>query len=98
MEKPTQNRGRGGRPTKQAALLKRVDAAGIDPALVNPRRVLAAIAVDAAAPASARVAAAKALLTASSGQAVPVSETAHQPLDDLSRKALEIIARTGRPN
>jgi hypothetical protein len=35
---------------------------GCDPALVDPRRVLAAIAGDVDAPASARVAAAKALL------------------------------------
>ena len=35
---------------------------GCDPALVNPRRVLASIAGDVDAPASARVAAAKALL------------------------------------
>jgi hypothetical protein len=37
---------------------------GVDPASIDPRRILASIAGDADAPASARVAAAKALLAA----------------------------------
>jgi hypothetical protein len=43
--------------------LAALTAAGIDPATVDPRAVLAAVAADPSAPASARVSAARALLT-----------------------------------
>jgi hypothetical protein len=57
-------RGRG-RPTRAEASARRIaaqQAAGIDPASVDPRAVLAQVAGDVAAPASARVSAAKALM------------------------------------
>ena len=53
---------RRGRPSRKEELQRALAGIGIDPALVDPRRVLASIAGDADAPASARVAAAKALL------------------------------------
>ena len=58
-EKPPPRRGR---PSRKEELARALAEIGCDPALVNPRRVLASIAGDADAPASARVAAAKALL------------------------------------
>lgn len=57
---------RRGRPTR-ADTAKRVEAllrdAGIDPTEIDPRRILASIAADVSAPASARVQACRALLT-----------------------------------
>ena len=58
-EKPPPRRGR---PSRKEELARALAEIGCDPALVDPRRVLASIAGDADAPASARVAAAKALL------------------------------------
>jgi hypothetical protein len=97
MEKPLANAPRRGRPTKQEAIQRRVNAAGIDPALVDPKRILAGIAVDKKAPASARVAAARALLAASGGSADDLPDHSHG-LDELSRRALQLIAESGRPN
>ena len=57
---------RRGRPTRaeqSAKALAALRAAGIDPSTVDPRAVLAAVAADPSAPASARVSAARALLT-----------------------------------
>jgi hypothetical protein len=54
-----------GRPTRAATAARRkaaLAAAGIDPASVDPRAVLAQVAGDVSAPASARVTAAKALI------------------------------------
>lgn len=53
---------RPGRPTRDAELRRAMAEFGIDPTLIDPRRVLASIAVDTKAPASARVQAARALL------------------------------------
>jgi hypothetical protein len=61
---PKKFRRRPGRPTKAEELQRALAEIGCDPALIDPRRVLAAIAADADAPATARVAAAKALLAA----------------------------------
>ena len=58
-------RKRPGRPNRAAASAKAaaiLKAAGIDVEKCDPRQVLAAVALEASAPASARVAAAKALL------------------------------------
>jgi hypothetical protein len=51
-------------------------AAGINPSKVDPRAVLAAIAADTAAPASARVAAARELLAIAREQVRPWNEKA----------------------
>jgi hypothetical protein len=59
-EKPP--RRRRGRPTREEAARRALAELGLDPRLLDPRRVLAAIAADTDAPASARVNAARALL------------------------------------
>ena len=59
-------RKRRGRPTRAEASAKAMaalQAAGIDVTDIDPRAVLAAVAADPSAPASARVSAARALLT-----------------------------------
>jgi hypothetical protein len=56
-----------GRPSREDELRRAMAEFGIDPELVDPRRVLASIAVDTNAPASARVAAARALLGGRAG-------------------------------
>src|SRR5262249_6671233 len=61
---PKPPRRRRGRPTREEELQRALVELGVDPALVDPLRVLASVAGDAAAPASARVAAARALLAA----------------------------------
>jgi hypothetical protein len=66
-EKPQR---RPGRPTREEAARRALAELGLDPRLLDPRRVLAAIAADTDAPASARVNAARALLAQSvQGQA-----------------------------
>ena len=60
LDKP--NRGRPTRAQASAAAMEALRAAGFDPASVDPRAVLAAVAGDPSAPASARVAAARTLL------------------------------------
>ena len=81
-----------GRPPKMPS----VAPANVNPETVNPRAVLASIAVDVNAPATARVAAARALMSAekpggaSGGTSVPP--------DPLSRRAIELMARKGRTN
>jgi hypothetical protein len=59
---PEKPRRRRGRPTREEEVRQALAEIGIDPALVDPRRVLASIAGDADAPPTARVAACKALL------------------------------------
>ena len=56
------SRRRPGRPSRQEELARTLAELGVDPALLSPKRILAAIAADADAPASARVAACKVLL------------------------------------
>jgi hypothetical protein len=99
--KPTERVGkaRGGRPTRAEALRKAIAAVGVDPDLVDPKRVLAGIAVDETAPPTARVAAAKALLAANVAQLPPVHVAPEEvPEDDvLSRRALALMALGARP-
>src|SRR5262245_21673826 len=61
---PEPPRRRRGRPTREEELRRALVELGVDPALVDPLRVLASVAGDAGAPPSARVAAARALLAA----------------------------------
>lgn len=95
--KPARNL--GGRPTRGEALRRAIAAVGVDPALVDPKRVLAGIAIDEAAPATARVAACRVLLVHSGGMlpALPVDLEEEVQDDELSRRALQIHA-AGRPN
>jgi hypothetical protein len=62
MENKKPHRGRPSRAEASAKALAALAANGIDPASIDPRAVLAAVAADPSAPASARVAAARALL------------------------------------
>lgn len=92
---------RGGRPTKAQTARRRILETGVDPALVDPRRILAGIAVDPAAPATARVAAARALLSATPGLAPPSEPefegpTVMPPEDLLTQRALALLTG-GRP-
>lgn len=91
---------RGGRPTKVAAARRRILETGVDPALVDPRRILAGIAVDPDAPATARVAAARALLAATAGLPPPIDidiDPDEVPEEDaVTRRALALMA-AGRP-
>lgn len=99
---------RGGRPTRAQTERRRILEIGVDPALVDPRRVLAGIAVDPTAPATARVAASRALLAANAGIAGLADLAAQEaradatlepemPAEDvLTRRALALMT-TGRP-
>ena len=60
-EKP---RRRPGRPSRDDEVRRALGEIGCDPASINPLRILASIAVDLEAPASARVAACKVLIGA----------------------------------
>jgi hypothetical protein len=55
---------KGGRPTRAEATAKALAAIGVDPTTIDPMSILAAIAADPSAPASARVQACKALIAA----------------------------------
>lgn len=65
-EKPALNpdmpRRKRGCPSRKEEVERALAELGVDPALVDPRRVLASIAGDTSAPAGARVAACRALL------------------------------------
>ena len=64
---PENPRRKRGRPSRKEELRRALAGLGIDPATIDPRRVLAAIASDTNAPAGARVAACRALLDAQEG-------------------------------
>jgi hypothetical protein len=71
---------------------------GIDPATVDPRVILASIAADTSAPATARVAACRALL-ADVDESEPLrSAKPAAQADALTERALEIMSRDRRPN
>jgi hypothetical protein len=73
---------RKGRPSRATASARALAALKIDPASIDPRQVLQAIAADTSAPATARVSACKALLgtpddaAKSAGENDPVTELA----------------------
>jgi hypothetical protein len=68
--KPRRGRGRPSRAEASAKTIAALQAAGVDPTSFDPRAVLAAVAADASAPASARVAAARALLADAQERAI----------------------------
>lgn len=89
--KPTKKRGR---PSREEELSKLVATVGVDPDTVDPRRVLAGISVDPQAPATARVAAARALLVL--GSAIPTkakSEPEKKPVEDSGADVVDITTR-----
>jgi hypothetical protein len=59
---PETPRRRRGRPSRKEEVQRALAEFGVDPALIDPCRILAAIAADADAPAGARVAACRTLL------------------------------------
>src|SRR6516165_4237166 len=85
-------RGRG-RPSRAEATAKALAALGIDPASIDPRAVLAAIAADRSAPATARVAACKALLAHQQPAGEPDKPGVGDKPDDLTQRALQILGR-----
>ena len=76
---------KAGRPTRRAA--SKTALAGVDLSTVDPLAVLRSIAADESAPASARVAAARALLTDGQHREQPASDGG----DAVSRRALRIL-------
>ncbi len=102
-DKPSAPRRPVGRPGRAQLLKEAIEAIGIDPDAVDPRRVLAAIAVDVSQPATARVAAARALIVANGGgSGDPGARRAPSEAggDALSNRALEFMKNpsTRRPN
>jgi hypothetical protein len=98
-------RRRVGRPTR-AETRKRTMAAlkalGIDPASVDPRAILSAIAADASAPASARVTACR-MLIENEKKGAPPNDGGTTPLpaaieDEISKRAVELMGRKRRMN
>src|SRR5262245_12413169 len=71
---PEKSRRRPGRPTRHEEMRWSLAELGVDPASFDPRRVLAGIAADVNAPATARVRAALALLRPTSKPAVRPSK------------------------
>ncbi len=93
-----------GRRSREEELQKIVAELGVDPDTLDPRRILASIAADATAPATARVSAAKALLILSGAGQPPVDRTPPAPpvgtdiegaevVDLATRRAVEIMNR-----
>ena len=85
-------RRRRGRPTKAEEVASTLAAAGCDPALIDPLRILAGILADETCPPMARVAAAKVLLAARSqdpGDATIVAGT-------LADRAIKLITAARR--
>jgi len=90
---------RGGRPTKAEALRRRIEAVGVDPDQVDPRRVLAGIAIDPAASAAARVSACRTLLLHEARLAALVAapvaadeDEPSMPVDAVTERALALLA------
>lgn len=79
---------------------RRIEAVGVDPDLVDPLKVLAGIAIDESASASARVAACRVLI-AHSGRFIPVQppqqdqDDRPKPRDLLTERALQLMAGRG---
>lgn len=97
---PRVGKAKGGRPTRAEALRKRALACGVDPATVDPLRVLAGLAIDASAPAAARVAACRVLLAHSSrllSLQPPQKIEADEVIEDdaLTVRALALMAGRG---
>lgn len=97
---PRTGKARGGRPSRADLLRRRIEAASIDPELIDARKILAGIAIDQSASASARVAACKALLHLAEPvlQALAAEVEDEAKDDPLTRRALQIAAARGNIN
>lgn len=78
---------RRGRPSRRQASHAALE--GVDTTSVDPKAVLRAVAADESAPASARVAAAKALLKDADGEPGKAGQSAER--DPIARRALRIL-------
>jgi len=91
-EKPALNpekpRRRRGRPTREEEVRRALAEIGVDPALIDPRRVLASIAVNRSMPPTARVAACKALLGQRDQE--PAEDSAAG--SDVAQRAIRLMA------
>jgi hypothetical protein len=91
-EKPPR---RPGRPSKEEEVRQALAEIGIDPALIDPRRILASIAANRSMPPTCRVAAAKALLAARDQDPAEASAAV---ADAVSVRAQELLAARRRAN
>jgi len=89
---------RRGRPTRAEATAKALAAlGGVDPATIHPRMILASIAADTSAPATARVAACRALLASDTEASARRDTSAGDEMDPVSTRAIALLAdRAGR--
>jgi hypothetical protein len=84
---PETPRRKRGRPSRKAEVQRALAELGVDPASIDPRRVLAAIAGDVDAPAGARVAACRTLLKLD-----PVAEDSMAAASDVAARAIKLMA------
>src|SRR5690348_9352518 len=83
-----------GRPSRAVASAKALAALAVDPASVDPRAILAKIAADTSAPATARVAACRALLHGGlDGARKQAGTEKRDPVTDLALKLLKGIKK-----
>ncbi len=92
---PQKSSRRRGRPTREEEMRHALAELGIDPALVDPLRVLASIAANRSMPPTARVAACKALLAARDQGRAEASVVVG---DAVSVRAQELLAARRRAN
>jgi hypothetical protein len=92
---PQKSSRRRGRPTREEEMRHALAELGIDPALVDPLRVLASIAANRSMPPTARVAACKALLAARDQGPAEASVVVG---DAVSVRAQELLAARRRAN
>jgi hypothetical protein len=85
---PETPRRRPGRPSRKEEVQRALAEFGVDPATIDPRRVLAAIAMDPSAPAGARVAACRTLLGVKDQDPAEDSAAA----SDVAARAIRLLA------
>jgi len=79
---------RPGRPTKAEEVRQTLAELGVDPASIDPLRILAAIAADGSMPATARVAACKVLLGQRDSDP---AESAEAAAGDMATRAIQLM-------
>jgi hypothetical protein len=84
---PETPRRKRGRPSRQEEVRQALATVGCDPALIDPKRILASIAADADAPAGARVAACRTLLNLA-----PAAEDYAAAGGDVATRAIRLLA------
>lgn len=86
---PETPRRKPGRPSKAEEVRRALAGVGCDPALIDPKRILASIAADADAPAGARVAACRVLLGVKEQDSAEDSAAA---ASDVATRAIRLMA------